>query len=158
MSPARSAAGRAVEARLRDLVGEMVGLSPADVAVVEEQLGLPLPEEVREGIAIWAAGQGLGLVELRSWHPDTPASWNVVAETLRIRAALSWRKRFVYLAEGPVSVVVLDAHSGKVTWFDSVYAPLLSAENPLVGDADVWPDYLTFLLALCDREAELAED
>lgn len=54
----------------------------------------------------------------------------------------------------PKALLVLDAETGRVSWFDSVLAPTLSDGELPEDNADSWPDYLAFLVSLCDEEQE----
>ncbi len=144
---------RRLTARLAELSVEPSGVTADAVDVVEAHLGVRLPDAVREGMQIWSGGEGLGGIQMRSWDPDVDARWSIPEETLRIRDALAWPPRFVYLAEQAESVIVLDADSGRVSWFPSVLAPKLESESLPENGASIWPDYLSFLLELCELEA-----
>lgn len=120
---------------------------------------MELPQPVREGLQVWAGGSSLGPIEMRSWDPnEADVTWSIVAETLRIRASLRWPRRYVYLAEQSESIVVLDAATGRVSWFDSVLAPTLSDGELPEDNADSWTDYLAFLVSLCDEEQKDQEE
>lgn len=144
---------RRLAARLPELSVEPSGVSAAGMAAVEAHLGVRLPDAVREGMQIWSGGEGLGGIQMRSWDPDVDPRWSIPEETLRMRDALAWPSRFVYLAEQAESVIVLDADSGRVSWFPSVLAPKLESGSLPENGATVWPDYLSFLLELCELEA-----
>ena len=147
--------------RLRELSISVAPLPDASVDRVEAALDTTLPMAVRAALGTWSGGQSLGSAHLRSWDPETEGSWSIVDETLRVRRALGWPQRFVYLAEEGEHVIAMDTVTGSVAAFSSTRAPTLRDGSwpPGGAEVEVWPDYLTFLLAMCDEEAEMqAED
>lgn len=147
-----------LERRYEALYGR-ANMSAAAIDDFASQLGVDVPADLRQ-IASFYDGGTVGGVDHYSFSPNVPST-NAVAETLRLRQAISLPHQFVVLAEPPESLFVLDtspfAGEPAVLWIDAIDARRLG-RSPLLSAPDVWLTYADFFSDLLkDEEDERSE-
>ena len=143
-----------LEFRYEALYGR-ADMSAAAIDEFASQLGVDVPLDLRQ-IASFYDGGTVGGIEHYSFSPNVPST-NAVAETLRLRQAISLPHQFVVLAEPPESLLVLDtspsADEPAVLWIDAMDARRLG-RSPLLSEPDVWLTYADFFGDLLKYEEE----
>jgi len=127
------------------------GVSATVVNEIERQLGVALPNDVKE-ISKFYGGGILGGISHHAFAIG-PAD-NVVQETLRLRDAIGLPHRYIVLAEPTDSLVVLDCEANgraAVIWCDAHELVKLPAIDSLAMP-DIWPSYADFFAQLLGKE------
>lgn len=138
---------------LRQRYAVLFGEEPVAVGeldAIEVALALVLPKDLKI-IAQFYSGGFLGGKSHHALASGGPAT-NVVDETLRLRSAIDLPHRFAVLAEPPASLIVLDAHSGIVTWCAAHDVDQLSDVSWMSSVPDTWQSYADYFEFLLDEE------
>jgi len=124
---------------------------------IEKILGIKLPKDFRS-IASFYTGGFLGGISHNAISCEGPG-YNVVEETLRLRASVNLPNRYLVLAEPPESLIVLDtskktsADSPTVLWCDATDVSRLD-DPSLLTNPDTWISYSAFFSYMLSEEEE----
>lgn len=87
------------------------------------------------------SGGSLGDMDIFSFTRD--ASPNIIDETLRLRAQIGLPPHYIFLAEDPAGIVLLDARNNQVNWLGSAEVQQF-IKGHAVRDIDQWDDFVHF--------------
>ena len=126
-----------------------------DFEVIEHELGVRLPTDLRRLGTVYAGGAvgGIPHYDFTLEHPEE----SVTQHTLRLRAAINLPDRYVVLSEPPASLVVLDtradaAGASRVIWLSQVDAQRLSTGEAFLAKSVIYPSYADFFAEMLAGE------
>lgn len=132
-------------------IQEPDGTMPNEIEAIEKRLSVRLPVDFRY-IASFFSGGMLGCIDLFAFSPMI--SPNIIDETLRLRRSIQLPPDYLFLAEPPESIIVLNTKAvPAVLWLDAVDVNCLpdqSFQNP----PDMWKNFKDFFIYLLEQEED----
>lgn len=126
------------------------GIKAGMINNIESDLGVKLPEDFREITKFYSGGL-IGDISIFAFDRYTP---NIVDETLRLRKVVNLPSNFLFIAEPPASVILLDTkNTPAVLWCDSNEVDKLH-DLSFVTPPDTWDTFSEFFLELIEQEEE----
>lgn len=103
--------------------------------MIEQRLGVRLPDDFKE-LGQFFSGGSLGVLEFFDFKKSN--ALNIIDERIRLRKEMQLPIRYIFLAEPPEGIVLLDVYSSpSIIWCDANDISHINEED-FVNHADTW--------------------